>query len=192
MRKLITLLVVLLATQVGRAQVYMKPHFGVKIGMTSGYTAYSPKDTITTFRYKTDLHIGVFYRMRNEKWVFQPELQFMVKGGTWKRPREIIFNNYNYVTFMPVVGYIPTEGLTFEVAPEFSYATNTPSTYGPPTRKDFGVMLGARYDFLDMLEDFSLNVRYMYGFTNISDKAGLTMNNRAFSVSLIYNWYKKK
>ena len=192
MKKIIGFFFLVMFAHVSKAQVYMKPHFGGKVGMTSGYTTYSPKDTNTIFRFKTDLHLGVFYRMRNEKWVFQPELLYIVKGGTWKRPREIVFNNYNYVSFLPVLGYIATEGMTFEIAPELSYALNTPSSYGPPKRNDFSVMIGARYDFLDMLEDFSLNVRYMHGFANITDKTNLTMYNRTFSVSMIYNLYKKK
>ncbi|MBC8151959.1 MAG: hypothetical protein H7Z72_03525 [Bacteroidetes bacterium] len=89
-------------------------------------------------------------------------------------------------------GYIPTEGITLQVGPEFSYALNTPASGGPAVRNDLGLAIGAHYDFLDMLANVSLNARYIYGFTNVSPDPQASYYNRAFQLSLVYNFYKKE
>ncbi|ARK09967.1 porin family protein [Fibrella sp. ES10-3-2-2] len=169
-------------------------HFGIKVGPSltsapiSGISPNIPKQ-------KMDFHLGVMYRYRFTKFVIQPELLYQLKGGTYQQfqigstNRITTENNFNYVSLPIMFGYMPTEGLTFQAGPEFSWAIDTPN--GPKSNRDLGIALGIHYDFLDMLDKFSLNIRYVYGVTKIPETVNSTLQNRAFQISLVYNFYKK-
>jgi hypothetical protein len=62
----------------------------------------------------------------------------------------------------------------------------------PLRRNEFSLGSGFRFDFMDMAEDFSLNIRYVHGFTNLSTSKTESLYNRTLQVSVIYNLYKKK
>lgn len=169
-------------------------HFGIKAGpsLTSApIQGVSP----TIAKQKLDFHLGVMYRYRFTKFVIQPELLYQLKGGTYQQlqigsaNRTTTENNFNYISLPIMLGYIPTEGLTLQAGPEFSWAVSTPN--GPRSNRDLGIAVGIHYDFLDMLDKFSLNLRYVYGTTTIPETANSTLQNRAFQVSLVYNFYKK-
>lgn len=169
-------------------------HFGFKIGPSltaapiQGVSPSIPKQ-------KMDFHLGVLYRYRFTKFVIQPELLYQVKGGTYQQlqiastNRTTTENNFNYISLPIMFGYIPTEGLTLQAGPEFSWAIDTPN--GPQSNRDLGLAVGVHYDFLDMLDKFSLNVRYVYGLTKIPQTVNSTLQNRALQVSLVYNFYKR-
>lgn len=171
--------------------LYLKPHFGLRAGINIASSTYTP-NFIYNLKRQSHPNLGVFYRYRTKKWAFQPEVQLSVRGGTFKGETEIVRNNFNYGSFVPVVGYIITEGLTFEVAPEFSYALAAPKSIVPLRRNEFSMGSGLRFDFMDMAEDFSLNIRYVHGFTNLSTSKTESLYNRTIQVSVVYNLYKKK
>jgi hypothetical protein len=171
-------------------------HFGVKVGggltrlSLSGTSANIPKQNL-------DPHLGIMYRYRLHKVVLQPELLLNIKGGSFQveqtgGTRLNVNNSYTYLSLPLLLGYIPTEGLTIQAGPEFSYALNSGSTNGPGRNNDLGAVLGVHYDFLDMLDKFSLHVRYIYGLTNVSPEATATYQNRVFQASIVYNLYPKK
>jgi hypothetical protein len=169
-------------------------HFGLKVGAQitrAPIRGVSPSSVFNDM----DFHLGVIYRYRFTKFVLQPELLYQIKGGTYERPQIgrtdaiRIENNFNYLSLPLMVGYIPIEGLTIQAGPEFSWRVQTPG--GPQSSTDTGITLGLHYDFLDMADKFSLNIRYVRGLTNIPETANSTLQNRAFQVSVIYNFYKK-
>lgn len=170
-------------------------HFGIKLGASltrinlSGISPSIPKQALQP-------HLGVMYRYRLRRIVLQPEVILAIKGATFRTPRvggqDLIKNQYYYASVPLLVGYIPTEGLTLQAGPEFSYALNANKENGPGSKNDLGVVVGAHYDFLDMLDKFSLHVRYVYGFTNVSPEPLATYKNRVFQASIVYNLYPKK
>ncbi|GAB3909661.1 hypothetical protein GCM10028803_47640 [Larkinella knui] len=167
--------------------------FGLKFGANSSKTV---QEGVTPYisRLKTSFHLGGIYRLRYKRFVAQPELLFSLKGGSFKRlgaNPQVIRNNYNYLSVPLMLGWVPTEGVVLQAGPEFSYALNTPSTNGPGKRNDTGIAVGVHYDFLDMAEKFSLNLRYIYGLNNISNSPIVEYRNRTFQVSIVYNFYKK-
>ena len=185
------LLLVIVSVSAQAQTVYMKPHWGLRAGLNISSSTYSP-NFIYSLKRQSHPNLGVFYRIRNQKWVFQPEMQLSVRGGTFKGELEVVRNNFNYASLVPVVGYVLTEGLTFEVAPEFSYAVNNLRSVVPLRKNEFSVGTGLRFDFMDMAEDFSLNLRYIHGFTNLSTSKTESLYNRTLQVSVIYNLYKKQ
>lgn len=170
-------------------------HFGVKAGASltrievSGISANIPKQALQP-------HLGLMYRYRYQRFVVQPEALLAVKGGTFQTERLNVRNTnralYTYASVPVLLGYIPTEGLTLQAGPEFSYALRTDATNGPGPRNDFGVVVGVHYDFLDMLDNFSLHIRYVHGLTNVSPDPLATYKNRNIQVSAVYNLYKKR
>lgn len=178
----------------GPSSVLNTGHFGIKLGpsLTSApIEGVSP----TIPKQKMDFHFGVMYRYRFTRFVIQPELLYQVKGGTYQQlqigstTRTTTENNFNYVSLPIMLGYIPVEGLTVQAGPEFSWAISTPN--GPQSNRDLGIAFGVHYDFLDMLDKFSLNARYVYGTTKIPETVNSTLQNRTFQLSIVYNFYKK-
>jgi hypothetical protein len=172
-------------------------HFGVKFGVqltSAPLTEGSVSPSIV--KQDMDFHFGFVYRYRFTKFVIQPELLYQIKGGTYQRlqvgsttSRATIDNNFNYVSLPVMLGYMPVEGLTVQAGPEFSWRVQT--TNGPQSATDTGIALGVHYDFLDMLDKFSLNVRYVHGLTKIPETVNSTLQNRAFQVGIVYNFYRK-
>lgn len=170
-------------------------HFGIKVGATltrvaiSGTSANIPKQAL-------EPNLGLMYRYRLQRLVLQPELLFAVKGGTFQVEqvggRKTTSNQYLYASLPILFGYIPTEGLTVQAGPEFSYALNAGSSTGPGAKNDLGLAVGVHYDFLDMLDKLSLHIRYVYGFTNVSPEPTATYSNRVLQISAVYNLYPKK
>lgn len=173
-------------------------HFGVKIGASftqvaiTGTSVNIPKRALAP-------HLGVMYRYRYNRWVLQPEVLLANKGGTFQQEpttgtggRTTTKVSYYYASLPILLGYIPTEGLTIQAGPEFSYALNGGQTGGPGANNDLGLVVGVHYDFLDMLSKVSLHVRYVQGFVNVSPEATATYTNRNVQVSLVYNLFPKK
>lgn len=170
-------------------------HFGVKVGASftqvaiSGTSVNIPKRALQP-------NLGVMYRYRYHRVVVQPEALLAIKGGTFQQEavsgRTTTSQSYYYACLPILLGYIPTEGLTIQAGPEFSYALNSGGTSGPGAQNDLGAILGVHYDFLDMLNKFSLHVRYVHGFVNVSPEATATYYNRNVQVSIVYNLFPKK
>lgn len=183
---------VLLGSPSASAQVVYRPHvFGLKAGTNTAKTVVSGSDLFIS-KYNTGFHLGGFYRARFGKFVVQPEILYQVKGGTFKNNDALIRNNYNYITVPIILGYVPTEGLTIEAGAEWSRALNGVKSLGPEINRDFGITAGVRFDLLDAADKFSLNLRYNYGTTNISNIVGIEKYNRGIQFSVIYNFYKEK
>jgi hypothetical protein len=170
-------------------------HFGVKVGASFTQVAITGT-SVNIPKRSLEPHLGVMYRYRYHRVVLQPEALLAVKGGTFQQEqvggRSTTKQSYYYASLPILLGYIPTEGLTIQAGPEFSYALNQSATSGPNAQNDIGAVVGVHYDFLDMLNKFSLHVRYVYGFTNVSPEATASYYNRNLQVSLVYNLFPKK
>lgn len=170
-------------------------HFGVKVGASFTQVAISGT-SVNIPKRSLEPHLGVMYRYRYHRVVLQPEALLAVKGGTFQQEqvggRSTTKQSYYYASLPILLGYIPTEGLTIQAGPEFSYALNQSATSGPNAQNDIGAVVGVHYDFLDMLNKFSLHVRYVYGFTNVSPEATASYYNRNLQISLVYNLFPKK
>lgn len=186
------LTVLLLAGGQAQAQVlHCEPNFGIKIGLTSGYSDYSPREGRIQ-KFNSAPHVGVFYRYRGLKWAIQPELGYSQRGGSHRTDSvRVTRDNFRFLTASVAVGYILTEGLTLEAGPEYVYAPIGLST-GPAVRSGYGLMAGFKYDFMDIADRFSLGVRYHRALSNFSTTAGQTLTVSGVQFSLMYNFYKEK
>jgi Outer membrane protein beta-barrel domain len=189
-----------------QAQGFLKSlegNFGIKLGPAISRTQVGGSTDII---HKQNLDFlglaGLTYRVRYQKFTLQPEILYTVKGGTFQRlkpgtatspeDRTTEVNSFQYLSVPVMFGYIPTEGLTLQLGPEVSYLLNPGTANAPGTKTDFGVAVGAHYDFLDALEKFSLHVRYIYGLTNVSGSSTYSYYNRVLQVGIVYNFRKEK
>lgn len=174
-------------------------HFGVKFGASFTQVAITGT-SVNIPKRALEPHLGLMYRYRYNRLVFQPEALLAVKGGTFQQEptagstagRTTTKSSYYYASLPILLGYIPTEGLTIQAGPEFSYALNAGEAGGPGRNNDFGVAVGIHYDFLDMLSKASLHIRYVHGLVNVSPEASALYYNRNVQVSLVYNLFPKK
>lgn len=189
---LIMLIISTFHTKVTAQLLHPKPNFGVKGGLTSGKLIPSPvEDRILKFN--TGFNLAGYYRYRTKKFAIQPEIGYSQRGGTFKQGVNITRNTYRYMVGAVVLGWMPTEGLTFEAGPEYLYALNTPESVrkGPEVRSDVGITAGFRYDFMDGLDNVSLGMRFSQGLNNVGTQA-LGIRTQAIQVSLMYNFYRDK
>lgn len=189
----LTLTLLLLAGgPAARAQVlHSRPNFGVKIGLTSGYSDYSPREGRIQ-KFNSAPHVAVFYRMRGVKWAIQPELGYSQRGGSHRTDSvRTVRDNFRFLTASLALGYIVTEGLTLEAGPEYLFAPKSFSP-GPEVRSGYGFMVGLRYDFMDLADRFSFGLRYHRALNNFSTVAGQHLNVSGVQFSLMFNFYQEK
>jgi hypothetical protein len=176
-------------------------------------TAIINNRTNISNKLRNDFNAGGFYRWNLKKISLQPELYYQAKGGSFKATTNfaetgntILRNNYQYLTGSFVVGYEIAKNIHLVAGPEYGYALNAGSTRGPYTNYDFSLAGGVRIDMLDAAHLFSLNIRYIHGLTNttnktytLEDKSVIPLNfqNRTLQVSASFNfsdyyrWAKK-
>jgi hypothetical protein len=212
MKKILTTILVLVSIS-SFAQIKSATQYGFKVGTGNSKTAIIDNQTNIINKFRNDLNVGAFYRWNNKKLSLQPELYYHVKGGSFKASTNftetgntILRNNYQYVSVPLIFGYEVAKNVHLILGPEYSVALNAGTKYGPAKNSDFGLVTGLRIDMLDVAHLFSLNFRYVHGFTNTTDKTytladksviPLNFQNRTLQLSATYNfsdyyrWYKK-
>ncbi len=212
MKKALTTILVFVSI-LSFAQIRPDTQYGFKVGISNSMTAIINNRTNITPKLRNDFNAGGFYRWNLKKISLQPELYYQAKGGSFKATTNfaetgntILRNNYQYLTGSFVVGYEIAKNIHLVAGPEYGYALNAGSTRGPYTNYDFSLAGGVRIDMLDAAHLFSLNIRYIHGLTNttnktytLEDKSVIPLNfqNRTLQVSASFNfsdyyrWAKK-
>ncbi|HEY1054721.1 MAG TPA: outer membrane beta-barrel protein, partial [Emticicia sp.] len=143
----------------------------------------------------------------------QPELYYQVRGGSFKATTNfaetgntILRNHYRYISVPLLLGYEVAKNISIVAGPEYGYSLNANTNKGPDVASDFNLVGGVRIDMLDMAHLFSINIRYVHGLSNTTNKiyiptgaaaVPLTFQNRTLQISATYNfsdyynWWKK-
>ena len=212
MKKILTTILVLVSI-ISFAQVRPKTQYGFKVGISDSKIAIINNRSNIIPKYKNNVNLGLFYRWNLNKISLQPDLYFQAKGGTLKSTTNfaetdntILRNNYQYLTGAFLFGYEIAKNVHLVGGPEYGYSLNAGTKRGPDVNSDFSLIGGIRIDMLDAAHLFSLNIRYVHGFTNttnktftLDDKSVIPLNfqNRTLQVSAsmnvsdYYRWYKK-
>ncbi len=213
MKKILTTILVLVNI-ISFAQVRPATQYGFKVGTGNSITAIINNKSDITPKFRNDLNVGAFYRWTKKKMSLQPEIYYQVKGGSFKAGsnfaetgNSILRNNYQYVSVPLIFGYEIARNVHIIAGPEYGVALNAGTKYGPVANTDFSMIGGVRIDMLDAAHLFSLNFRYVHGFTNTTNKTftlenksivPLTFQNRSlqlsatFTFSDYYRWSKKQ
>ncbi len=212
MKKILTTILVLVSI-ISFAQVRPNTQYGFKVGISDSKIAIINNRSNIIPKYKNNINIGLFYRWNLKKISVQPDLYYQAKGGTLKSATNftetgntILRNNYQYLTGAVLLGYEIVKNVHLVAGPEYGYSLNTGTKRGPDVNSDLSLIGGIRIDMLDAAHLFSLNIRYVHGLTNttnktytLDDKSVIPLNfqNRTLQVSAsmnvsdYYRWYKK-
>ncbi len=177
MKKILTSIFILLSF-LGFSQIRPTSQYGLKAGISNSKTAIIDNRTNILTRFRNDMNFGLFYRYNHSKFSVQPEVYFQVKGGSFKSTstnfpetgNTILRNNYQYLDAAVLVGYEFAKNVHFVVGPEYGRALNAGAKRGPYAESDFSIATGVRIDMLDIAHLASLNIRYVHGFTNTTNK----------------------
>ncbi len=202
MKKILTSIFLLLSF-LSFSQIRPTFQYGLKAGISDSKTAIINNRTNILSRFRNDVNFGVFYRYNHAKFSVQPEVYFQVKGGSFKSTstnfaetgNSILRNNYQYVDASVMLGYEFAKNVHFVVGPEYGWALNAGAKRGPYAHNDFSIATGLRIDMLDIAHLASLNIRYVHGLTNTTNKTytladksviPLDFRNRTLQVSATF------
>jgi hypothetical protein len=206
--KLTKLLILLLLPALSFGQMKQNAFvFGPKIGaQMTKVKILTNSLTVINSKNRFDFNAGVFGRFNFGKFSIQPEVMYQEKGGNFTGG-VTQQHSYQYISTPILLGYRPFKGINFEIGPEYSWAVNAGSVngdrniYGPDTKNDIALVVGTRIDMLDALSMFSINIRYVHGLTNVTNRLSeatpLDFRNRTLQLSISYNfseyytWWKK-
>ena len=169
--------------------------YGPKIGVVEAWTHIVNNTDQYNLHPGLDLVGGLFLRAGGKKFELQTEAYYQSVGGkiTKGGGAAQIINNYQYISVPLLLGYKVVDGLTLQAGPEYSWALNNGTTYGPDKANDVGVSLGTRIDMLDGFSLLSLNFRYTYGLQNTTNqidsrRALQDYRNQSFQFAITYNF----
>lgn len=196
------------------AQIRPLSQYGFKVGTGISKTAIIDNPSNIIPKLRNDFNIGVFYRRNFNKFSIQPELYYQVRGGSFKASTNfaetgntILRNHYRYISVPLLFGYEIAKNVSLIAGPEYGYALNAGTAKGPYNASDFNLVGGVRIDMLDIAHLFSINIRYVHGLSNTTNKSftptgsttpiPMTFQNRTLQISATYNfsdyynWWKK-
>lgn len=195
------------------AQIRPLSQYGFKLGTGISKTVIIDNPSNIIPKYRNDFNAGLFYRLNLKKFSIQPELYYQVRGGSFKASTNfaetgntILRNHYRYVSVPLLFGYELAKNISIVAGPEYGYALNAGTNKGPYSQQDLNLIGGLRIDMLDMAHLFSINIRYVHGLSNTTNKTytptggapiPLNFQNRTLQISATYNfsdyfnWWRK-
>ncbi|WP_264566872.1 porin family protein [Flavobacterium sp. N3904] len=209
MKKQILTLITILIIAVGNAQ---EAKFGVKAGLN---IATLSGDRYPDSQILPGFVIGGFAAVKlSEKFIFQPELLFSFQGTAYRNYYDQGYNDYysqenmnlNYLLIPLMAKCYVAKKFSLEFGPQFgfllaartnsfnyttigdgAYDTNSVNIKDQFKTFDFGLNVGAGYDFTDK---WGINLRYNFGLNNIAqnENTNYTSNNQVLSVTGSYKF----
>lgn len=169
---------------------------GPKVGLNATKVSILDNPTTIESKFRFDLNAGIYARLNLGKFSFQPEFLYQEKGGNFKEPDQQ--QSYQYLSTPIMLGYKPAKGINVVVGPEYSWALNADAEnterqiYGPHAKNDLAFVGGVRIDMLDFMSMFSLDLRYVHGLNNVTNRMSgttpLDFRNRTIQLSISYNF----
>jgi len=153
--------------------------FGIKAGANFANQAIEDIDTKTI----TDFHVGGYLNLNfTEQFGITPEVLFSAQGSK----QEGVRVDYDYIAIPVMLRFKPVEMLSLQVGPQFCFLTKAENedigdVKDQLKNNDFGLAFGAG---LHLPIGLNAGVRYVLGFTNISEVSGEEIKNRTFQVYL--------
>lgn len=158
---------------------------GVGFGLKGGVNFANQAITDITTESMTGYHGGAYLVFAfSENWGLQPEVLFSSQGS--KLPDIDELNEFNYLSIPVLLRWKPFTFLSIEAGPQLSYLLDAKSEgesiKDEIKKSDFGLAAGLT---LHTPIGFNGGVRYIWGFTNISDlENDLEVKNRMLQVFL--------
>jgi hypothetical protein len=150
---------------------------GIKAGANFADQAVKDIDIKTV----TDFHIGAYLNLNlSEKFGITPEVLYTAYGSKW----DDIKVDFDYIALPVMFRFKPISLLSLEAGPQFSFLTKAEvedvgDVKDQLKNNDFGLAFGAG---LHLPLGFNAGVRYVLGFTDISDVSSQSIKNRTFQI----------
>jgi hypothetical protein len=131
----------------------------------------------------TSYHVGGYVNLNfSDKWGITPEILYSANGTEWDNVKV----NLDYVAIPVMLRFKPISLISLEAGPQFSFLTkanveNVGDVKDQLKNNDFGLAFGAG---VHLPLGFNAGVRYVLGFTDISDVSTESIKNRTFQVYL--------
>jgi hypothetical protein len=161
--------------------------FGIKGG--ANFANQDVKDVST--KTVTDYHFGGYFNVNfSDKFGITPEVLYTANGSKW----EDLKVDYDYIAIPVMIRFMPIKMLVIEAGPQFSFLTKAKveevgDVKDQLKNNDFGAAFGAG---VKLPLGFNAGIRYVYGFTNISDVSEETIKNRTFQIYAGWTIFGKK
>jgi hypothetical protein len=156
---------------------------GVGVGIKAGANFANQDVKDIDIKTATDFHAGAYVNINfSDKWGITPEVLYSAYGSTWDNVKV----DLDYVALPVMLRFKPISLLSLEAGPQFSFLTKANvEDLGDFTdqlkNNDFGLAFGAG---LHLPLGFNAGVRYILGFTDISEVSAQEIKNRTFQVYL--------
>lgn len=145
---------------------------GIGVGIKAGANFANQSITDISTDSKTGFHGGAYVVLAfSEKWAIQPELLYSSQGSEWPDlTTTTITSEFNYMSIPILLRWKPISLLSIEAGPQFSVLLDA-NVDGTDIKEDiknsdFGLAVGAT---VHLPLGFNGGVRYVWGFTNVSD-----------------------
>jgi hypothetical protein len=145
-----------------------------------------------TYKSRTGYHVGAFALFKLTKIGIQPELIFSQQGSEVKHPDfGSVESNFSYVNIPVILKLYTVAGINLQAGPQFGFLTS--AEFGDQDIKDeikgsdISVALGVGWDL-----PFGLTVdgRYNFGVSDVSDASGTEIKNQVWQFSVGYKLFK--
>lgn len=151
--------------------------FGIKVGANFADQAIEDIDVKTV----ADYHIGAYLNLNlSDKFGITPEVLYSAQGTKW----EDLKVDYDFISIPVMIRYKPVKLLSLEAGPQLSFLTKAEveevgDVKDQLKNNDFGLAFGAGVHL-----PFGLNagIRYVLGFTDISDVSEESIKTRTFQI----------
>ncbi len=183
MKKIILTAAAVFAFSFANAQ---ETKFGAKIALNIATLTGDVGDASSLVGFQ----IGAFAEFKiSDKFAIQPELIYSVQGASSDGNGDL---NLNYINIPVMAKYYVAKSFSLEAGPQIGFLVSAKAD-GEDFKDffesvDFGLNLGAGYDFTDK---FSAGLRYNFGLTNIAKTElgdNTDIKNGVFSISVGYKF----
>ncbi len=174
MKKTLLFMAILLIPVVINAQ-------GIGLGVKAGANFANQAIQNISIKTATDFHVGAYVNLNlTDKFGITPEVLYTAYGSKWND----IKVNLDYIAVPIMLRFKPVSLLSLEVGPQFSFLTgankaDVGSIKDQLKNNDFGLGFGAG---LNLPLGLNAGIRYVLGFTNISNVSSESIKNRTFQI----------
>ncbi|MBK7653219.1 MAG: PorT family protein [Flammeovirgaceae bacterium] len=153
---------------------------GVGIGIKGGANFANMAIKDVSSESITDFHIGAYVNLNvSDKFGITPEILYSAQGSKVSNATV----NTDYFTFPVMLRWKPISLISLEAGPQFSFLSSAKKDgvdfKDQLKNNDFGAAVGAG---LHLPLGFNGGVRYVMGFTNISDVSTMDIKNRTLQI----------
>jgi hypothetical protein len=154
---------------------------GIGVGIKAGANFANQAVTDIDIQSATDFHFGAYVNLNfSDKFGITPEVLYSAYASSWNNVKV----DFDYIAIPVMLRFKPIPLLSLEAGPQFSFLTkankeDVGDVMDQLKNNDFGLAFGAG---LHLPLGLNAGVRYVLGFTDISEVSQQSIKNRTFQI----------